>query len=82
MAKSASAISVGPETVPPGRSIRSLIALAQQAGLAVGALDGDIVAAEGLGNSRVQKRLEFSHAHFRNRHVPLRPALASRRLLH
>jgi len=55
-------------------------ALAQQAGLAVGAFDADIAVPEGLRKFVVQELLEFGHAHFRCCHTV--PALASDRLLH
>ena len=41
------------------------VALAQEAGLAIRALDRDVVAAEGLGKLIAEKLLELRHAHFR-----------------
>jgi hypothetical protein len=50
--------------VPPGRSLLA-VALAQQAGLPVGALDGDLTAdAKRLGKFVVQEFFQFLDAHF------------------
>ena len=45
------------------------VALTQQTRRTVGAFDGDVAAAEGLGEFGKEKLLQFRHAHFRNCHV-------------
>ena len=74
MAKSASAISVGPEIGSARTQHLLAVTLPQQAGRAVGAFDRNIAAAEGLREFGMEKPLQLRHAHFCNCHVVRLPS--------